>query len=78
MKSLGDLWVFSDDVQCINANDDDVDNSKCDFGPTFSGDDFDEGDVDDEHFYITYGDGQTIYGSLGYEKVTVGGVSVSK
>lgn len=72
-----DLWVFDSDVQCINANDEDVDNSKCNFGAKFSGD-FDDGDVDDEHFYITYGDGQTVYGKLGYEKVTVGGVTVGK
>lgn len=72
-----DLWVFDSDVQCINANDEDVDNSKCDFGAKFSGD-FDDGDIDDEHFYITYGDGSTIYGKLGYEKVTLGGVTVGE
>lgn len=69
--------MFDSDVQCINANDDAVDNSKCDFGAKFSGD-YSEGEVNDEHFYITYGDGQTIYGSLGYEKVTLGDVSVGK
>lgn len=47
----------------------------CYFGPVFNGT-FDEGSIKDENFNIEYGDGEFLTGVLGYENVTVAGLTV--
>lgn len=47
----------------------------CYFGPVFNGT-FDEGSIADENFSIEYGDGEFLTGVLGYENVTVAGITV--
>jgi hypothetical protein len=47
----------------------------CSFGPTFNGT-FDEGEIADENFSIEYGDGEFLNGVMGYEDVTVAGITV--
>ena len=71
-----DLWVAKTGVKCVNANLKSVPASDCDFGPEFSGG-FDEGMVANENFNISYGSGEFVIGTLGYEDVTVAGVSVN-
>lgn len=47
----------------------------CYFGPVFNGT-FDEGSIKDENFNIGYGDGEFLTGVLGYENITVAGLTV--
>ena len=70
-----DLWVASTGVQCVNANGKDVAASKCDFGPLFSGT-FSGGAVANENFNVSYGDGEMVVGTLGYEDVTLAGITI--
>lgn len=70
-----DLWVAASDVKCVNANGNQVPVARCQFGPLFSGD-FQEGKVPNENFQIAYGDGEAVAGTLGYEDVTVAGITV--
>ena len=47
----------------------------CGFDNTFAGD-FSQGEIPDQHFFIQYGGGQTVLGRLGFEIVTLGGITV--
>ena len=70
-----DLWVAETGVECVNANGNRVPVARCAFGPLFSGN-FEEAQIPKENFYIQYGDGEVLTGALGYEDVTVAGVTV--
>ncbi|KAK3706964.1 hypothetical protein LTR37_012463 [Vermiconidia calcicola] len=70
-----DLWVAETGVQCMNARGRRVPVGRCEFGPLFSGD-FQDGEVEGQTFEILYGDGEFLVGTLGYEYVTVAGITV--
>ena len=59
----------------MNAQGNIVVESRCHFGKLFTGT-FEEGKVPDEHINIPYGSGEVVAGVLGYEDVTVAGVTV--
>ncbi|KAK5165447.1 uncharacterized protein LTR77_008976 [Saxophila tyrrhenica] len=72
---LKELAVTSKGVQCVNLNGRHVATSKCAFGRLWSGN-FEEGKVRGENFNISYGDGEFLTGTLGYEDVLVAGITV--
>ncbi|KAJ4854852.1 eukaryotic aspartyl protease domain-containing protein [Trichoderma breve] len=56
-----DLWIPGENFQCVSANLTIQSNSVCNFTTTFKG---------------TYGSGQIVAGSLGYESVSVAGITI--
>jgi len=72
-----DLWLPSQDFQCLNFTGSEIPLADCDFGPLFKGT-FNEGTIADENFNITYGDGEFLVGPLGYETVSIAGITVDK
>lgn len=70
-----DLWVAQAGFLCVNAHGNVVAESRCHFGKLFTGT-FDEGKVPNQHINIQYGSGEVVAGVLGYEDVTVAGVTV--
>lgn len=54
-----------------------VSEKKCDFATLFNGQ-FSGGQIPDEHIIIVYGDGEEVAGVLGYEDVSLAGVTVEK
>ncbi|KAK3714966.1 hypothetical protein LTR37_007456 [Vermiconidia calcicola] len=70
-----DLWVAETGVQCMNARGRRGPVGRCEFGPLFSGD-FQDGEVEGQTFEILYGDGEFLVGTLGYEDVTVAGITI--
>ena len=72
-----DTWLAQAGYQCVDADGADASESDCDFGPLFNGT-FEDGQIANENFNITYGDGEFLTGVLGYEDVTVAGLTVTK
>jgi hypothetical protein len=70
-----DLWVAEQDVECVNANGKKIPTKRCAFGPLWSGD-YEDGQVPRQNFNISYGGGEFLVGTLGYEDVTVAGITV--
>ena len=70
-----DLWVAKSTIQCYNEHGNPVARGQCHFGPLFPGT-FDEGKAPNVHVNIPYGSGELVEGYLGYEDVTVAGVTV--
>ncbi|KAJ0114092.1 hypothetical protein J7T55_007926 [Diaporthe amygdali] len=72
-----DLWVAPSSFVCLDENGNEASRATCNipvyFNGTFSGE-----AVEDEYFSITYANGQYVYGSYGYESVTLGGIAVAK
>ena len=68
-------WVAQTGFECVNVNGKKVAASKCAFGTLFDGT-YQEGKVAGENFNISYGSGETVVGTLGYEDVTVAGITV--
>ena len=72
-----DLWVFQDGAKCVGPSGNAKPASACAFGPEFSGK-FQDGTIPNKNFFTQYGSGEQLVGSLGYEDVTVAGVTVDK
>jgi hypothetical protein len=72
-----DTWLASSSFQCIDANGNSQAQSQCDFGPLFQGD-FGSNKIDGVNFNISYGDGEYVNGDMGYENVTIAGITVPK
>ncbi|RFU78470.1 eukaryotic aspartyl protease [Trichoderma arundinaceum] len=70
-----DLWVAGEDYRCIAPNRTVISNSKCNFTTTFKGT-YSGGEIPGQHFAINYGGGQFIAGTLGYESVSVAGITI--
>ncbi|KAI9663963.1 MAG: hypothetical protein M1821_007454 [Bathelium mastoideum] len=70
-----DTWLAQSGFQCVDENGDSQAESACNFGPLFNGT-FEDGQVANENFNIEYGDGEALNGVLGYEDVTVAGITV--
>jgi len=73
-----DTWVIESGFQCVNITTSaPIPEADCDFGPTWNKDStFKE--IPGENFNITYGDGEFLTGVLGWESVTVAGLSVNQ
>lgn len=70
-----DTWAVGEGYECVNWSGEVMHSSYCGFGPSYpSG--FEYGEIEDEHFYIQYGDGEIAEGPLGFVDVTVGDITV--
>ncbi|KAI0475154.1 acid protease [Xylariaceae sp. FL0804] len=72
-----DTWLVQAGFQCVDCYGDAQPEADCYFGPTFNGT-FEDGEISNENFNISYGDGEFLTGTMGYEDVTVAGVTVPK
>jgi hypothetical protein len=70
-----DTWLVQDGFTCTDAQGNPVDASQCKFGPTYGGG-FDQ--IPDENFMVDYGNGEFVTGNMGYQDVTIGGITVSR
>ncbi|KAK2601449.1 hypothetical protein N8I77_010898 [Diaporthe amygdali] len=70
-----DTWLVQAGFTCVDVDGNVQPEADCYFGPVFNGT-FDEGSIKDENFNIEYGDGEFLTGVLGYENVTVAGLTV--
>ncbi|WPH04708.1 Hypothetical protein R9X50_00760100 [Acrodontium crateriforme] len=70
-----DLWLPSSDVECFDIDSNPVDSSECAFGPLYVGT-YREGQIADENMLISYGDGEWVVGTVGYEPVCLAGINV--
>lgn len=60
---------------CFDAQHAPLPESECEFGPIFNGT-FDGGQIQNEKAFTPYGDKTIVSGTLGYEDVTIAGISV--
>ncbi|KAF2860997.1 acid protease [Piedraia hortae CBS 480.64] len=71
-----DLWLASSSLKCIGRFHDSLPLSSCNFGPlgpaTFTG-----GQIPNENFNVSYGDGEFVTGVMGREDICLGGVHVA-
>lgn len=72
-----DTWAVQEDFRCVNYVGQDVDQASCGFGPTCPPE-FQYGSIPEEHLYIKYGDGETVFGKMGYSDITVGNITVKQ
>lgn len=72
-----DTWLIASGFECVNASGQEQSEASCDFGPVGPSS-FEDGQISDENFNITYGDGEFVTGIVGYEDVTVAGLTVTK
>ncbi|RMZ71672.1 putative aspartic-type endopeptidase [Pyrenophora seminiperda CCB06] len=72
-----DLWLPSQGVKCVDGNAKEVPQSQCNFTrftpPTYSG-----GQIPDRHFNRSYTNGNHYLGTVGYEDVTIGDLTVER
>lgn len=73
-----DTWVVESNFSCVNVETSAPETQAyCAFGPTYDVTDaFQE--IPGETFNITYGDGEFLGGVLGYEEVTLAGITVNQ
>jgi hypothetical protein len=72
-----DTWIVQEGFRCVDYADEDVDEATCGFGPAYPGD-FQYGAIPDEHMYIQYGDGEIVYGPVGYSDISLGNITVTR
>ena len=72
-----DTWLIQSGFTCLDANGQQQSDSTCNFGPPFAGT-YDDGQISNMNFNISYGDGEFVSGTVGYEDVTLAGITVSK
>ena len=72
-----DTWVASKNVKCVDAKGQPQPQSQCDFGPGFVGD-FGADKISGALLNASYGGGEVIIGDVGFQDVTVAGISVPK
>lgn len=72
-----DTWLIQSGFTCLDANGQQQSESSCNFGPPFTGS-YDDGQISDKNFNISYGDGEFVSGTVGYEDITLAGLTVSK
>lgn len=71
-----DTWLIQDGFICTDANNAPVDASQCKFGATYGGGFAEQ--IPDENFMVGYGDGEFVTGLMGYQDVTIGGITVPR
>ncbi|KAH9834335.1 acid protease [Teratosphaeria destructans] len=72
-----DLWLADSSVECVNDYLIETSVASCGFGP-LADSTFQNGQISNENFNISYGDGEFLTGVLGYEDVSLGDVTVQK
>ncbi|KAI9703050.1 MAG: hypothetical protein M1820_006041 [Bogoriella megaspora] len=70
-----DTWLAQAGFQCVNYAGVPFPQEACEFGPLFNGT-FGGGEIPDQNFNIGYGDGEFLTGTLGFENVTIAGITV--
>ncbi|KAL7783947.1 aspartic peptidase domain-containing protein [Trichoderma afarasin] len=70
-----DLWVAGENYQCLSSNLTIQSNAICNFTNPFKGT-YSGGQIRDQHLDVRYGGGQIVIGSLGYESVSVAGITI--
>lgn len=70
-----DTWVASSGLTCLDQFGEQVPIAQCNFGELYGGS-FPEGNITDENFSISYGDGEAVLGMLGYADVSLAGIEV--
>lgn len=70
-----DTWLIQSGFKCVDANGNSVSEATCNFGPVYSGG-YTGGQIANQNFNISYGDGEFVTGTLGYSDVTVAGLTV--
>ncbi|EHK18009.1 uncharacterized protein TRIVIDRAFT_44621 [Trichoderma virens Gv29-8] len=70
-----DLWVPGEDYRCVTANLTVQSNTVCNFTTTLKGT-YSGGEIPDQHFDINYAGGQFVAGTLGYESISVAGITI--
>jgi len=73
-----DPWLVGSDFQCVNKYDGSYQTQdQCQFGPTYNVTASTTYQyISGENFNISYADGETLTGSMGYESFTMGGINV--
>ncbi|KAG9239992.1 aspartic peptidase domain-containing protein [Calycina marina] len=72
-----DTWVVETGFACVDIETEaPLTEADCYFGPTFTPKNFSQ--IANENFNITYGDGEFLSGVLGYEQVTLAGITVTQ
>lgn len=69
-----DTWLIQSGFQCTDSSGNSVDESQCQFGPVYNGGFTSQ--ISDENFKISYGDGEFVTGNMGYQDVTIAGITV--
>ncbi|KAK8035322.1 aspartic-type endopeptidase [Apiospora rasikravindrae] len=69
-----DTWLMSSSFKCLDRSHKQQDQIACNFGPSFPGN-FSGGRIN-EHMNISYGGGDTLNGDMGYEDITLAGITV--
>jgi hypothetical protein len=69
-----DTWVRGPNFQCLN--DPNGTQPTCNLGAAYAGD-FPDGPIQNQHFAVNYGDGESIAGLLGVMNVSIGGIYIS-
>lgn len=72
-----DTWIVQSGYSCVDFAEEPVDQASCGFGPAYEGG-FQYGAIPDQHIYIQYGDGEVIYGPVGFSDITLGNITVKK
>jgi hypothetical protein len=70
-----DTWLIQEGFQCTDTQGNPVDASQCKFGPAYNGG-FEQ--IPDENFMVGYGNGEFVTGLMGYQDVTIGGITVPR
>ena len=71
-----DTWLVQQGFECVDAlTSNKIPQSTCDFGPAYPHDrNFSV--IDSQNFNTTYGDGEFVTGKMGYESVSLAGITV--
>jgi len=72
-----DLWLPEQSVKCVDINMEPQPVSACGFG-SLASNTFQDGAIKNENFNISYGDGEFLTGTVGYENVGIAGITVNK
>jgi hypothetical protein len=72
-----DTWIVQEGFHCVDYAGEHIDEGACGFGPAYPGD-FQYGAIPEQHIYIQYGDGELVYGPVGYNDLTLGNITVKK
>ncbi|EMD84840.1 hypothetical protein COCHEDRAFT_1119081 [Bipolaris maydis C5] len=72
-----DMWLPSQDLKCVNSMSQEPPPPTCNFtkfiSPTYSG-----GQIPNRHFNITYANGNSYLGTVGYESVSIANLTVQR
>ncbi|KAF4635439.1 hypothetical protein G7Y89_g2651 [Cudoniella acicularis] len=73
-----DTWIAASNFQCLDIFSDPLPRDLCGFGPTFDKNRSSFEEIPNENFNIQYGDGSALVGIVGYEKLSIAGITLSK